>query len=90
MNKNQEKGKKEFLDLIVDVLNKKEFKAGCIILEVETGNDKTFKGIERIVADLRGDNKKLADKLYEESGHDIENLGSEFLQKLVGKEWDCD
>lgn len=88
MNENQKKGKRDFLDLIIAVLEWGEFKAGCIILEVETGDDKTFKGIERLVVDLRGNNKKLVDKLYEESGHNIEFLGSEFLQELVNKDWE--
>ena len=80
--------KREFIDLIIDVLEKGEFKAGCIILEVESGDDKTFKGIEHIVAEFRGDNVSLAKKLFEESGHDIDNLGSEFLQTLFNQNWD--
>ena len=80
--------KKGMLSYIVEALEKGEFKAGLIVLEVETGEDKVFKGIERIVADLRGDNVSLAEKLYEESAHDIDSLGSEFLQTLLNQNWE--
>lgn len=75
--------KKGMLDLITDALKNKEVKAGFIIIEVETGDDKTFKGIDLIAADLKGDNKKLAERLYNENGCDPEFIESEFLTSFL-------
>lgn len=77
--------KKGLLDYICEALEKKEAKAGFIILEVETGKDKTFGGIDLIAVDLTGDNEKLAKRFFEENGNEPENMESEFLSSLFGE-----
>lgn len=74
--------KKELLDYICDALKKREIKAGFMIIELETGEEKTFKGIDLIAADLRGDNEALAKRFFEEGCQDIESIESEFLTTL--------
>mgnify|MGYP000907091239 CR=1 FL=1 len=68
------------LDKIIEALNKKEFKAGFICLELENGKDKVFDGIQMIAVDLKGDNESLAKLLCEQSANDIENVDSDFLE----------
>jgi hypothetical protein len=74
--------KKGLLDYICEALEKREAKAGFIILEVETGKEKTFGGIDLIAVDLKGDNAGLAKRFFEENGNDSENIESEFLSSL--------
>lgn len=73
----------ELLDKIADAIKKGECKAGFIVLELETGKDKTFTGIERLMVDLRGDNDGLAQKIFEETGADLDLLESEFLETAI-------
>lgn len=75
---------KELLDHVAEAIQKRELKAGFMIIQFETGDDKVFKGIEKISLDLTGDNKQLAETFFEESGLYVgEKTESEFIDTLA-------